>query len=110
MGSYWSGNAEAVTRLNARMGRAAWSVDHAFVAGSMFWVRLNALRNLLDTPLRCCDFEPEQGQLDGTLAHAIERIFTITALQSGYTMSDAATVCGAASSKGSAPYRYANPT
>jgi lipopolysaccharide biosynthesis protein len=52
-----------------------------FVAGSMFWFRSSAL-----SPLRgkSIDFEPEHGQLDGTMAHAHERVFSSLAESRGF--------------------------
>ncbi len=46
-----------------------------FPSGSMFWGRTDAIRPLLDANLSFSDFPQEAGQIDGTLAHAIERSF-----------------------------------
>jgi lipopolysaccharide biosynthesis protein len=55
----------------------------SFVAGSMFWFRPTALKNIHQLFLRGLQFEPELGQVDGTLAHAIERIFCVAAKAAG---------------------------
>ena len=61
---------EVITQLGF-MGRVDDCPD--FPAGSFFWARVDCLRPLLDAGLAEHDFEAECGQLDGTLAHAIER-------------------------------------
>jgi lipopolysaccharide biosynthesis protein len=57
--------------------------DCFFAAGSMFWFRRSALAPLIDPRLPTI-FEDEMGQLDGTIPHAMERVFPIAARQQGY--------------------------
>lgn len=55
-----------------------------YPAGSMFWARTGALAKILNSGFNYDDFDPEQGQKDGTLAHALERLFAITVKDQGY--------------------------
>ncbi|MBV8523269.1 MAG: hypothetical protein JOY71_14290, partial [Acetobacteraceae bacterium] len=54
-----------------------------FAAGSMFWFRRSSLISLTSPNLPTL-FEPEEGQLDGTIAHAMERLFPVEARRLGY--------------------------
>lgn len=55
-----------------------------FPTGSMFWFKPKALAPLLDSALTFDDFPEECGQIDGTLAHAIERTFLFVAESAGF--------------------------
>ncbi len=81
----WGTNFDTAEALAARMGfplpRRA-PLD--FPSGSMFWVRGAALRPLLDLNLSFADFPDERGQTDGTLAHAIERLYFLVCEQAGF--------------------------
>lgn len=82
---YVGANAQALQRLQVRLGLHADLLDARFSAGSMFWVRLAALRPLLDAHLPPSAFEPEAGQIDGTLAHVLERALGAVCVDAGYT-------------------------
>lgn len=73
--------------LATRLGIA---LEHSrymdFPAGSMFWARVDALRPLFDLRLQTHDFPSEQGQVDGTLQHAAERMFSVIARHQGYRL------------------------
>jgi lipopolysaccharide biosynthesis protein len=55
-----------------------------FPAGSMFWAKTVALKPLLEHPFAPNDFEPEVGQTDRTIMHAIERSLAHISLSQGY--------------------------
>jgi len=85
MNYYWGSNANTVTKIANQLGICEDKVQELnFVAGTMFIARTAALLPLLDLGLQERDFEDENGQVDGTLAHAIERVFSISALSKGY--------------------------
>ena len=81
LNTYWAGNAEAVERLlrPAVSAEALARLDDpkqlGFFAGTMFWVRLDAVRPLLRAKVR--DFPPEPTPKDGTLSHALERALPV---------------------------------
>lgn len=57
-----------------------------FSAGSMFWFRFAAF-NKISEDLGCAEashFGPEFGAIDGTLAHAFERVFALYVESKGY--------------------------
>ncbi len=55
-----------------------------FPSGSMFWGRCAAFRPLLDLDIGFDDFPEEGGHVDGTLAHAIERVMLMIVESKGY--------------------------
>ena len=82
----WGSNYGACQSLAQRLGVPIRPHDPIeFPAGSMFWARTAALRPLLDLALRTDDFEPEHGQKDDTLAHALERMIFISSELAGYS-------------------------
>ena len=57
-----------------------------YLGGSMFIAKVEVLRPLLLLGLQIEDFELESGQVDGTLAHALERWIGIVAETNGYSL------------------------
>ncbi len=57
-----------------------------FPVGNMFWARVDAVLPIFTNTL-ANNFPNEKGQADGTIAHAIERLWVYTAEYNGYTFS-----------------------
>ncbi|MFH7375964.1 rhamnan synthesis F family protein, partial [Pseudomonas syringae pv. tagetis] len=89
---YMGGNAQRMERLWAQLGLDGAPGDGQFASGSMFWVRLQALRPLLDGHLLPSMFDVEAGQIDGTLAHAIERATGAVVTCAGFSVGDTSQV------------------
>ena len=85
---YWGPNVTNVTKLAHSVGIPTDNIDFSFVAGSMFWFRPQAFNLLLETGILTQDFDLEQGQQDGTLAHAFERFFGMAANYAGYKIAE----------------------
>jgi len=51
--------------------------NFGFFAGTMFWVNLSAIKPLISISKRLVQFESENGQIDATFAHAIERLLCV---------------------------------
>lgn len=60
--------------------------DYGFFAGTMFWARLDAIQPVLDQRFKPRDFDPERGQIDGTLAHGLERALSLVPELNGRVM------------------------
>jgi len=60
-------------------------VCHDYPAGSFFWARTSSLKPLFDLNIEINDFPVEAGQVDGTIAHAIERVVGLLPSLTGMT-------------------------
>ncbi|OZB16630.1 MAG: hypothetical protein B7X55_07630 [Rhodobacterales bacterium 34-62-10] len=80
-------NAGNVGRVSENLGISQDMVlKSAFVAGSMFYARMDIFAGLDETNFPADQFEVERGQIDGTLAHAIERMTGLLAERRGLRM------------------------
>jgi O-antigen biosynthesis protein len=66
--------------------RSKYPIDPHFFAGTMFWARGSIFLELAKLDINGSNFENESGQLDGTLAHALERYFPMLAFDQGLTV------------------------
>ena len=84
----WGENFELCEALAGRFGvdlKADGFLD--FPSGSMLWARTASLRPFFDAGLVLEDFAPDHvgRQIDGTMAHAIERLFFFAAESAGFS-------------------------
>lgn len=81
----WLANKAMGTAWCTRLGIASVPQGYFdFPAGSMFWSRGDALAPLFDAQISISDFDEEAGQTDGTFAHCLERLLTLSARKQGY--------------------------
>lgn len=72
----WGTNFEICEKLANGLGiKINKESLNLFPAGSMFWAKRESIQNLFDTKLDWNNFPDEDGQVDGTVAHAVERLF-----------------------------------
>ena len=79
---FWGSNKEIVDQLSEKLGIR--NREFYFVSGSMYWFRPSAISLLEKLKYDMTSFEPEVGQTDGTLAHALERFIGLVVLEGGY--------------------------
>lgn len=81
---FWGANKEKVRELSLKVGIDENDIYLGFFAGTMFWFNPKAIEVLKSLKISVDDFEPENGVQDGSLAHAIERIFVLFSRHSNY--------------------------
>ena len=89
--NHWLQNTAQGRSLFARLGVGEYNLRGYidYPVGGMFWARVQAIAPLFQAGLTYSDFPEEAGQLDGTIAHAIERSFVDIARSRGYIFAEA---------------------
>jgi len=77
--AWWGPNKVRAAALLAQCGHDPGLEGLSFAAGSIWWISPALLARLADLSLAPADFEPEMGQVDGTTAHILERMFGLVA-------------------------------
>lgn len=87
IGQEWASNFKNTCALAYRLGlNVDIQADKEPITplGTMFWFRPEALRTLLDYPWTYEDFPQEPNGFDGTLLHAVERLYGFVVQHEGY--------------------------
>jgi lipopolysaccharide biosynthesis protein len=82
----WGDNEDNVANLLRRVELNLDTERLRFAAGSMYWARGFVVQGLRSLNLGADDFEPEQGQVNATTAHAVERIIGVLAGEAGLSV------------------------
>lgn len=83
---HWGGDQRIVEQLLRRIELSVRPDELRFPGGSMYWCRGFVLQGLRSLNLIRQDFDEEAGQIDGTTAHAVERIIGILTSEAGLEM------------------------
>ena len=83
----WGPNYELTRQLAEKLGyNVPIAPDKMPIAplGTCFWFRSKAMKPLYEVGWKYEDFPPEPNNTDGTLLHAVERIYPFAAVAAGY--------------------------
>lgn len=87
LGTDWGPNFEKTKALANELGFRAPMAEKQMpitALGTCFWFRGKALKPLSDQHWKYEDFPPEPNNADGTILHAIERIYSFACVEAGY--------------------------
>lgn len=91
-------NQHAMKEWGALLGIGHWSDFIAYPVGGMFWVRPEAIHQIMERDFSYSDFPREPLVNDGSMLHALERILGLLAEKNGYKQIFYYPGCGALSS------------
>lgn len=81
----WGGNKNGVHQLLRTLGSVRPLGDEpVFPVGNMFWAKVDAVADMFTHGFTARDFPEEEGQVNATLAHEIERSWVYVARNNGY--------------------------
>lgn len=86
-GTEWGSNFDNTTKLAGELGlKVNMDITKEPISplGTMFWFRPNALKPLFERKWKPGDFPAEPNKFDGTILHAIERIYGFVTQSQGY--------------------------
>jgi len=81
----WIGSNNDMVEAFALKNNIKITDDFTFPSGSMFWFKPVVFKQLYKN-IDFTVFNTENGQLDGTMAHSIERIFGLLCHANGYNL------------------------
>ncbi|CUH49840.1 rhamnan synthesis F family protein [Ruegeria atlantica] len=80
----WSRNIGLARRLAKRLGHNSLPAAFNFPVGTMFWMRSDALKSFVDLGFNWSDYPKEPVAVDGTMLHALERLFGVIPEMEGW--------------------------
>src|SRR5262249_8541911 len=80
---HWVNNERLLAKLLPRVGISPDVTDRSFPGGSIFWIRSSLLHALAGAGFHLEDFDPEPLTTDGSLGHAVERMFGLLCEHAG---------------------------
>jgi len=80
----WGVNKAAAQELGQRLGLSSLPAAFNFPIGTMFWIRSDALRPFVELDLKWRNYPTEPIPNDGTMLHALERLFGVVPDQNGW--------------------------
>lgn len=87
IGTEWGSNFENTKKLAEELNlnvKLDNHVEPVSPLGTMFWFRPQALKTLFDHDWEYSDFPKEPNDTDGTLLHAVERVYSFVVQHEGY--------------------------
>ncbi|HEY2347292.1 MAG TPA: rhamnan synthesis F family protein [Xanthomonadaceae bacterium] len=80
----WGSNMTLAREFGERLGLRDLPKNISFPVGTMFWARVDAIRPMFDLGLQWNDYPAEPIPYDGSILHAIERLFPFVVEAQGH--------------------------